>query len=101
MYSSQFSVTRCTNPPVGYLEIINTQNVSIIFHEPVHKNDAYLTCINYVQDMFYYETFGCSYEAYITKRIDELSMNHFISDYTTGEYHQKVLRYVWSCDHSS
>ena len=73
---------------MGYLEIINVLNVSIIFHEPVNKEDAFLTHTNYVQDTFYYETFGCFYEAYIIKIIHELSMNCSFSDYTTGEYHQ-------------
>ena len=43
MYSGQFSVTKCSNPPAGYLQIICIKNVSIIFHEPVSRNQAYLT----------------------------------------------------------
>ena len=39
-------------------------------------SDAYLSYINYMQGTFYYETFDCSYEAYISKLTDELSMNH-------------------------
>ena len=57
MYSGQYSVTKCTNPPVGYLEIISIQDVSITFHEPVNKDDAYLAYTNHVQDTSYYKTF--------------------------------------------
>ena len=45
-----------------------------------------------MQDTFYYETFVCSYEAYVTKLIDELSMDHSSSDDTPGEYHQNDFK---------
>ena len=51
MYSGKFLVKKCSNPP-GYLQITSVQNVSITFHEPVSKSQAYLAHTNFVQDTF-------------------------------------------------
>ena len=67
--------------------ITSVQNVSIAFHEPVSKNQAYLSHMNFVQDTFCYKTFGYSYEAYIGKIIDKL-IDHISSDGVTGDHPQ-------------
>ena len=88
MYSGHFSVTKCSSPPAGYLQIICMKEVSITFHESVSKNQAYVAHMNYVQDTLYYKTFGCSYVTYMEKVIDELSVRQVTSDDSTGEHHQ-------------
>ena len=87
MYSGNFLVEKCSNPPAGYLQITSVQNVSITFHEPVSKNQAYLAYTNFVQDTFCYKTFGYSYEAYIEKIIDKL-IDQASSDGVTGNHRQ-------------
>ena len=104
MYSGQVSVTKCSSPPDGYLQIVSMQNVSIIFHEPVSRSQACLTHINYVQDTFYYKTVGCSYKVYIEKIIDKLSASQVTVDDDTGEYHQYdniLVDAVLKCEHAS
>ena len=84
IYWGKFLVTKCSNPPAGYLQIISSVNVSIVFHEPVSKAQVQLAHLNYVQDTFYHKTFGCSYVSYIENIIDKLSVNQFVSDDATG-----------------
>ena len=87
-YSDKFVVTKCSNPPAGYLQIISRENVSITFHEPVSKNETHEVHKNYVQDTFCYKTFGCSYVSYIENIVDKLSARQIVPDDATGGYHQ-------------
>ena len=89
IYSGKFFVTKCSNPPAGYLQIISNVNVSIVFHQPVDKAQAQLVHSNYVQDTFYHKIFGCSYVNYIENIIDKSSANQFVSDDATGGHHQQ------------
>ena len=76
MHSGKFLVTKCSNPPA-------------VFHEPVNKIQAQLAHLNYVQDIFYHEFFGCSYVSYIENIIDKLSASQFVPDDATGGHHQR------------
>ena len=89
IYSGEFLVTKCSNPPAGYLQISSSVSVSIVFHKAIDKLQAQLAYSNYMQDIYCYSSFGCSYVSYIENIIDRLCVSPVVSDGVTGGHHQQ------------
>ena len=66
-------ISDCTDVEVGYLEIVFTAVIPILFSEPFNDSgDPKLTYDNHMKDVWYTQTYGCSYTDYMEQLIDKL-----------------------------
>ena len=60
----------CTDVEVGYLEIVQTSVIPVLFGKILNKDK--LTYENHTKDVWYTEAYGYSYTTYMEQLIDEL-----------------------------
>ena len=59
-------ITECTDVEVGFLQILYTSIVPVLFDKSFNLNvDPKLAYDNYVKDLWYSQAYGCSYATYM------------------------------------
>ena len=71
--SGMTTIRDCIDVGVGYLEILYTTDIPVLFPKPCISNvSAKLTYENHMKDKWYTETYGYSYTTYVEQLIDML-----------------------------